>query len=763
MLKHCHQIKNKFRPITYCISLLSIFSFLATHNSMCQSLDEKWVSCINSGCKIVDDFELKNPSPHWEGSCIDGKAQGNGTLTVAIEGKTIFTYNGQYQMGRRSGFGKLIDHRSGDIWEGQFENGILNGIGTLLSGNGNKYKGKFIRFSMHGEGVLHFGNGKKFEGIFRNGLPYSGEITNIDESVIIIHKGDTVVKSIVSPVEYNPKIGQETSEFFDENWGRCEAKKAKYYRRIKYKEANIPEGKIRDFYISGALYAEYECLFVDYKDELMNFKVGEEKWYYESGALKGICNHGTKNQINGKLVTFYENGAKEYEAQMEKGLKNGIEKTWYANGKINTMAFYKAGTLYNNKFVEYDENGLGSLVQLERFKSQYKKWTVDSKGNTADLNEQGEICIEVKNDKEFYLGVNHFDVDRTGDYSIESTFIKSEGKGNEWYGLIFGHKDPDNFYAFQISELGYYCIYGEVEGVKINIRDYFISSAINRGNNWNQLKVIKFGDYMNFYINGEVVEKLKASYFKGNNFGFFASGKGKYTLSSLIVKEFVSPEELEDAVPEVSSDGDWKGSGSGFFISKNGHIATNYHVIENSEEIQVEFLQNDEIRTYSAKILITDKQNDLAIIKILDSSFQLETQIQYGYRSDMVDVGTEVFTLGYPLTSVMGDEIKFADGKISSKSGIQGDITKYQISVPVQPGNSGGPLFDLDGNLIGVVVSKLLNAENVSYAIKVSYLKSLVDTLPEKITFSSSDLLKSKNLTEQIKLLSGLVPKIKIR
>jgi S1-C subfamily serine protease len=66
-------------------------------------------------------------------------------------------------------------------------------------------------------------------------------------------------------------------------------------------------------------------------------------------------------------------------------------------------------------------------------------------------------------------------------------------------------------------------------------------------------------------------------------------------------------------------------------------------------------------------------------------------------------VGSNVFALGYPMAlSLMGEEVKFTDGKISSKTGFQGDITTYQISVPIQPGNSGGPLFDYDGNIVGI-------------------------------------------------------------
>jgi S1-C subfamily serine protease len=113
--------------------------------------------------------------------------------------------------------------------------------------------------------------------------------------------------------------------------------------------------------------------------------------------------------------------------------------------------------------------------------------------------------------------------------------------------------------------------------------------------------------------------------------------------------------------------------------------------------------------------------------------------------------------------SVMGDEVKFTDGKISSKTGFQGDITTYQISVPVQPGNSGGPLFDYDGNIIGIVSAKIMAADNVSYAIKSSYLRNLLDVLPESINIPNDQALSSITLTEKIKLLSDYVVLIKIK
>ncbi len=154
----------------------------------------------------------------------------------------------------------------------------------------------------------------------------------------------------------------------------------------------------------------------------------------------------------------------------------------------------------------------------------------------------------------------------------------------------------------------------------------------------------------------------------------------------------------------------------------------------------------------------------MAIIKIDDPKFKPYSKLPYNFKTQISDVGTNIFALGYPMAlSVTGDEVKFTDGKISSKTGFQGDITTYQISVPVQPGNSGGPLFDYDGNIIGVVNAKIMAADNVAYAIKSSYVKNIFDVLPETLNLPSDVTISTKTLTEKIKVLSDYVVLIKIK
>ena len=212
--------------------------------------------------------------------------------------------------------------------------------------------------------------------------------------------------------------------------------------------------------------------------------------------------------------------------------------------------------------------------------------------------------------------------------------------------------------------------------------------------------------------------------------------------------------------------GDWAGNGSGIIISKSGYIITNYHVINDADDIEVEFILDDEVQKFNAEIVQSDKVNDIAIIKIVDINFDGVKELPYNFKTRSSDVGTKVYAFGYPMAlSIMGKEIKVTDGIISSKTGFDGDITSYQITAPIQGGNSGGPLFDDKGNFIGINASKInvKIADNVGYSIKTSYVLNLIDILPKTIDLPSNTKLASLPLTEQIKEISKYVVLVKVK
>lgn len=189
------------------------------------------------------------------------------------------------------------------------------------------------------------------------------------------------------------------------------------------------------------------------------------------------------------------------------------------------------------------------------------------------------------------------------------------------------------------------------------------------------------------------------------------------------------------------------GTGSGFFVSNTGHIATNYHVIEGAERI---FVRTHSGERYLARVAFVDQQKDLAVLSINTPSLPL-----YLRDINSKDKGGKVYTLGYPSPMILGfKETKYAEGVVSSIIGSDTDPSVFQVSTPLQPGNSGGPLISQDGLVIGVVKAKPSQIgtlktsgfllENVSYAIKSDYLLPILENL--KINVRSNPTKNLNNL-----------------
>jgi serine protease Do len=136
-----------------------------------------------------------------------------------------------------------------------------------------------------------------------------------------------------------------------------------------------------------------------------------------------------------------------------------------------------------------------------------------------------------------------------------------------------------------------------------------------------------------------------------------------------------------------------------------------------------------------ATVVREDSADDLALLKVQGQFKAL------GISTADADLGQEVFTIGFPDIRLQGTEPKYTDGKVSSLAGLKDDPTEYQVSVPVQPGNSGGPLVDTAGNVRGVIVARLDDMaalrsvgslpQNVNYAIKGSVLRDFAAQSPE--------------------------------
>lgn len=172
----------------------------------------------------------------------------------------------------------------------------------------------------------------------------------------------------------------------------------------------------------------------------------------------------------------------------------------------------------------------------------------------------------------------------------------------------------------------------------------------------------------------------------------------------------------------------------GFALSSDGYIATNYHVIENAKKIRIIGVNGIFDKVYNAKVVSEIKNNDLAILKIIEDNISIGT-IPYVLNDKFVDVGTQSFVLGYPLRATMGDDIKLTNGIVSSRSGTKAILllTKYQRPFNLVIAES--TTYNSNGELIGIVNAKHIGAENASYAIKCSYLKILADNSSPKVKY----------------------------
>lgn len=361
-----------------------------------------------------------------------------------------------------------------------------------------------------------------------------------------------------------------------------------------------------------------------------------------------------------------------------------------------------------------------------------------------------------------YFKNNILDLDPIeGIYDVDITM-----QGKNSFQTFPATYDSDTYVIYKTAD-GKYAIKGL--GGNIYIKRIGETNAYNYVRKWSDVNVVDevrflLSNEIQFRINTEVpAAKIKhdqgRSYQAGMKVTIVYNGIKEYPTGSMYAS--AQQEATKKAAEEIkrkqeieAKKAGWTGSG---FALKDGYIVTNFHVVEDATNISVRGVNGDFLMNLKAEVVATDKYNDIAVLKINDSRFSGLGTIPYSIKKQIADVAEDIFVLGYPLTSTMGDEIKYTTGVISSRTGFQGDVSQYQISAPIQPGNSGGPLFDSKGNLIGIVSAKHLGAENVGYAIKTSYLNILLETVLDIEIPQRANLIENIPRTEQIKRLKQFV------
>ncbi len=196
--------------------------------------------------------------------------------------------------------------------------------------------------------------------------------------------------------------------------------------------------------------------------------------------------------------------------------------------------------------------------------------------------------------------------------------------------------------------------------------------------------------------------------------------------------------------------------GSAFALNNKGYIVTSYHMVKSADSV---FIQNQNTQRSHAKLVYMDVALDLAILKLDKAEVSKNWQVPFGLKNKSAEIGEKVFTLGYPRA-----EVVYGEGALSSLSGYSGDTSMYQISIPVNPGNSGGPLLDEQGNVVGVIKGKITGAEATGFAIKANQIlqsidQNATDSLKSDLLLpiSKNQSLRKLKRSEQVKRINPYV------
>lgn len=190
-----------------------------------------------------------------------------------------------------------------------------------------------------------------------------------------------------------------------------------------------------------------------------------------------------------------------------------------------------------------------------------------------------------------------------------------------------------------------------------------------------------------------------------------------------------------------------KFGGTCFLIDGKGYLVTNAHVVEGAKQLVV---QNSKQQEFRAKTVYVDAISDIAILKIDDADFKPFTSLPYGIRKSGASLGEQLYTLGYPRS-----EIVYNEGYMSAKTGFNGDTMTCQIGVPANPGNSGGPVFNKNGEIIGIINARQTQSQGVVFAITARNIFSTLeemkkDTAHLNVKLPSTSSIKSLDRTQQV-------------
>lgn len=715
---------------------------------------------LSSGTSLASDLPACNTSGYFD-NCFGSYTWANGDK-----------YTGEWKNNYRHGIGTYT-FANGDEYKGDFKDDEWNGQGIYSFSDGEKYLGEFKDGYKHGFGTYIFTSGNKYEGYWENdyqngyavysyengdyqGDKYIGQykdgrrtgkglyikpdgradICSYNDAVHSDCKGTDVYD--VAPIlqqnftslnknnrqviqqllknygRYNSKIDGlwnrntltalaefavielGTIEFNSRNRAKeilDEILKRQDITEVNSKLPPCPSDGVFDKCFGSYTFGPNTDWAGDtYNGEWKNDQFhGFGKYKFADGSIyEGM--HQDGYQHGSGTYTSAENGA-VYVGEYEKGKRSGYFEVTFENGKFE--GFYK----------DDKRHGLGLIEKSNgyRFIGYYKEGKTNGFG--VSYHQEGELFVGQYRD---------------GKREGKGIYVWADGTSDQ---CIYLNGEASDCNASNINDM-----------FPLLKKEFYQFSAIKRKEIQEKLKEYRlfYTDINGIWSNESFIGILGYSALQNEQLDLNSEPLISATLSSILQEH----SGLKDDHPnktvainnesEISSELVNAASGTGFFVSGNGHLITNHHVTDGCSELYIKLNGS----TYIAKTIVNDVANDLALLKVDIKTPFLAIGENNSYPLQ------EIFVAGYPFGTSISTQIKFTKGVISSLTGFGNNFSQIQIDAAIQPGNSGGPILNFSGEVVGVAVAKLdvqkiyenfgSIPENTNFGIKSSVVRNLL-------------------------------------